>query len=60
MLLLNTKDFALHYLAPQTASESAKTVRDHESAVALYYTARQAGSDLRLTCGGHALSNKAT
>jgi hypothetical protein len=59
MLLLDTKDFALHYVAPQAASERAKTSRDHESAVALYYIARQAGSDLRLTCGRHALSNKA-
>ena len=60
MLLLNTKDFALHYIAPQAASERAKIGRDRKSAVALYYIARQAGSDLRLTCGRHALSNKAT
>jgi hypothetical protein len=59
MLLLDTKDFALHYIAPQAASERAKMGRDHESAVALYYMARQAESDLRLTCGRHALSNKA-
>jgi hypothetical protein len=46
MLLHNTKDFALNDMAPQAASERAETGRDHESAVALYYIARQAG----MTC----------
>jgi hypothetical protein len=60
MSLHATKDFALHYIARQAASDRAKIGRDHKIAVALYYIERQAGSDLRLTCGRHALSDKAT
>jgi hypothetical protein len=58
MLLLDTKDFALHYIAPQAATDRAKIGRPRKTAVALHYTARQAASDLRLTCGRHALSRR--
>jgi hypothetical protein len=60
MLLSVTKAFALHHISRQAASDRAKIVRAHKIAVALYYIGRQAGSDLRLTYGRYALSNKAT
>jgi hypothetical protein len=50
----------LRDIARQAASDRAKIGHTHKTAVALYYIARKAGSDLRLTCGRHALSNKAT
>jgi hypothetical protein len=51
MFLLDTKDFALHNIAPQAASDRAKIGRDPKLAVALYYIPRQVGIDLRLSCG---------
>jgi hypothetical protein len=51
MSLHAAKDLALHHLAPQAASERAKTGRGHKSAVVLHYIARQAGIDLRQRAG---------
>jgi hypothetical protein len=58
MSLHAAKDFALHFIARQAASDRAKIGRAHKTAVALHYIPRQAASDLRLSCGRHALSRR--